>query len=108
MTCAGKPVPQKTKIAEYTKAVVDGRPCFHIALVIDVSPNCDCHSENDMPIVPNVGMFASFDPVALDMACVDAGNAQTPLRGSATDWRSCLEHGEKLGIGTREYELIKI
>ena len=116
------------KIAEYTKAVVDGRPCFHISLVIDVSPNCDCRSENDMAIVPNVGMFASFDPVALDMACVDAVNAQTPLCGSAadgeeehvhahdhfqrihpdTDWRSCLEHGEKIGIGTREYELIKI
>ena len=118
------------KIAEYTKAVVDGRPCFHRSLVIDVSPNCDCHPENDMPIVPNVGMFASFDPVALDMACVDAVNAQTPLRGSAADgeaghvhehdhdhfqrihpdtnWRSCLEHGEKIGIGTREYELIKI
>lgn len=116
------------KIAEYTKAVVDGRPCFHISLVIDVSPNCDCRSENDMAIVPNVGMFASFDPVALDMACVDAVNAQTPLRGSAADdehakahvhdhfqrlhpdtnWRSCLEHGENIGIGTREYELIKI
>lgn len=116
------------KIAEYTKAVVDGRPCFHISLVIDVSPNCDCRSENDMAIVPNVGMFASFDPVALDMACVDAVNAQTPLRGSAADdahakahvhdhfqrlhpdtnWRSCLEHGEKIGIGSREYELIKI
>ena len=116
------------KIAEYTKAVVDGRPCFHISLVIDVSPNCDCRSENDMAIVPNVGMFASFDPVALDMACVDAVNAQTPLRGSAADdahtkahvhdhfqrlhpdtnWRSCLAHGEKIGIGTREYELIKI
>lgn len=116
------------KIAEYSKAVVDGRPCFHISLVIDVSPNCDCRPENDMAIVPNVGMFASFDPVALDMACVDAVNAQTPLRGSAADdahakahvhdhfqrlhpdtnWRSCLEHGEKIGIGTREYELIKI
>ena len=116
------------KIAEYTKAVVDGRPCFHISLVIDVSPNCDCRPENAMAIVPNVGMFASFDPVALDMACVDAVNAQTPLRGSAADdahakahvhdhfqrlhpdtnWRSCLEHGEKIGIGTREYELIKI
>lgn len=116
------------KIAEYTKAVVDGRPCFHISLVIDVSPNCDCRPENDMAIVPNVGMFASFDPVALDMACVDAVNTQTPLRGSAADdehakahvhdhfqrlhpdtnWRSCLEHGEKIGIGTREYELIKI
>ena len=116
------------KIAEYTKAVVDGRPCFHISLVIDVSPTCDCRPENDMAIVPNVGMFASFDPVALDMACVDAVNAQTPLRGSAADdahakahvhdhfqrlhpdtnWRSCLEHGEKIGIGSRDYELVKI
>ena len=41
------------KIAEYTKAVVDGRPCFHVSLVMDVSPNCDCHGENDVPIVPN-------------------------------------------------------
>lgn len=114
------------KISEYTKAVVVGRPCFHISLVIDVSPNCDCHAENDAAIVPNVGMFASFDPVALDMACVDAVNTQPILRGSAadigdchdqdhfhcihpdTDWMSCLEHAEKLGLGTREYELIKI
>ena len=114
------------KISEYAKAVVDGRPCFHISLIIDVSPNCDCHAENDAAIVPNVGMFASFDPVALDMACVDAVNTQPILRGSAadigdchdqdhfhcihpdTDWMSCLEHAEKLGLGTREYELIKI
>ena len=113
------------KIAEYTKAVVDGRPCFHICLVIDVSPNCDCHHENDAAIVPNVGMFASFDPVALDMACADAVNAQPALPGTAcqaepaghdhfhllhpeTDWMSCLTHAEKLGLGSREYELIKI
>ena len=113
-------------MAEYAKAVVDGRPCFHISLVIDVSPNCDCRAENDAAIVPNVGMFASFDPVALDMACVDAVNAQPPLRDTAadagdchdhdyfhrihpdTDWMSCLEHAEKLGLGTREYELVKI
>ncbi|MEG1658819.1 MAG: DUF362 domain-containing protein [Oscillibacter sp.] len=117
-----------TKIAEYTKAVVDGRPCFHISLVLDISPNCDCHSENDAPIAPDVGMFASFDPVALDQACADAVNAQPAMPGSAlfdapcdhtdpdhlhaahpdTDWRLCLEHGEKLGLGTRQYELIRI
>lgn len=114
------------KMSEYAKAVVDGRPCFHISLIIDVSPNCDCRAENDAAIVPNIGMFASFDPVALDMACVDAVNTQPILRGSAadigdchdqdhfhcihpdTDWMSCLEHAEKLGLGTREYELIKI
>ena len=116
------------KIAEYTKAVVDGRPCFHISLVIDVSPNCDCHSENDMAIVPNVGMFASFDPVALDKACADAVLAQPAMPNSVlfdkecacnegdlfqkahpdTEWQVCLEHGEKLGLGTRNYQLIKI
>ncbi len=114
------------KIAEYAKAVCDGKPNFHINLVIDVSPYCDCHAENDAPIVPNVGMFAGFDPVALDEACVDAVNAQQPIADSmlgeaerchhdhftdvspSTDWRSCLAHAEKIGLGTREYELVKI
>ena len=114
------------KIAEYSKAVVSGRPQFHINLVIDVSPYCDCHAENDVPIVPDVGMFASFDPVALDQACADAVNRQPVMPGShldevahdhhdhftpsspATNWKSCLEHAEKIGLGSREYELIKI
>jgi uncharacterized Fe-S center protein len=114
------------KIAEYAKAVCADKPCFHISIVIDVSPCCDCHSENDRAIVPNVGMFASFDPVALDQACADAVNAQTPITysflGEAehthhdhftdmfpdTDWQAALTHGEKLGIGTRKYSLINI
>ena len=115
------------KIAEYTKAVVDGRPCFHVSLVVDVSPNCDCHGENDVPIVPNVGMFASFDPVALDQACIDAVLAQPKMPNSVigsgeackcedyfkaahpdTDWESALIHSEKIGLGSREYELVKI
>ncbi|QIB70611.1 DUF362 domain-containing protein [Aminipila butyrica] len=70
------------KMAEYTWAVLHGRPHFHVSLVVDVSPNCDCHSENDIPIVPNIGMFASFDPVALDKACADAVNGQMPVKGS--------------------------
>ena len=114
------------KMAEYTKAVIDGRPNFHISLVMDVSPYCDCHGENDAPIVPDVGMFASFDPVALDKACADAVNRQPICRGSVldevehvhhdhftdifpdTNWSSCLEHAKKLGLGTDDYELIQI
>ena len=114
------------KMAEYAKAVCQDKPSFHICLVIDVSPYCDCHAENDAPIVPNVGMFASFDAVALDEACADAVNAQTPIPNSAlgeaehchhdhftdvfptTNWRSCLEHAEKIGFGTRQYELVNI
>lgn len=72
------------KMAEYTKAVLAGRPHFHINLVIDVSPYCDCHAENDLPILPDVGMFASFDPVALDQACVDACNRAEPIPEAAS------------------------
>ena len=116
------------KMAEYAKAVVDGRPSFHISLVMDVSPYCDCHAESDVPIVPDVGMFASFDPVALDQACADACQAQPVMGGSLLDdnmkapgfvdhgdiftnttpeseWESCLAHAEKIGLGVREYEV---
>lgn len=114
------------KIAEYTWAILKDRPHFHVSLVVDVSPNCDCHSENDAAIVPNVGMFASFDPVALDMACVDAVNRQPVLNGSFlaeqehchhdhftdthpdTNWETCIDHAVKLGLGSREYNLITI
>ncbi len=119
------------KMAEYTKAVVDGRPGFHISLIVDVSPNCDCHGENDAPILPNIGMFASFDPLALDQACVDACLAAAPLPGSQlsdhladphfhkhedhftnsapeSEWKTCLEHAQKIGLGNREYELIRV
>lgn len=119
------------KMAEYTAAICAGKPCFHITLIMDVSPNCDCHSENDAPILPDIGMLASFDPVALDQACVDLCMAAEPIRNSQlgdhlsrehwhhhhdpfldnhpnTSWRETLAHAEKIGLGTREYELIRM
>ena len=115
------------KIAEYAKAVVDGRPSFHISIARDISPDCDCHEENDVPMVPDVGMFASFDPVALDLACIEAVNRQPILPGSAlaergdphdhdhlhaahpdTCWQAAIEHGKKIGLGTDEYTLITV
>ena len=71
-------------------------------------------------------MFASFDPVALDRACADAVNRQPVMAGSQlddtphthhdhfinsapeTNWKVCLEHAEKIGLGTQEYELVEI
>ena len=114
------------KIAEYAKAVVDGRPNFHITLVRDVSPYCDCHAENDLPIVPDVGMFASFDPVALDLACAEAVLKQPVNPGSklaeanregldyftadfpVSNWRLQIDHGKAIGLGEDSYELITI
>lgn len=120
------------RMAEYSMAICQDRPCFHISLIVDVSPFCDCHAENDAPIIPNLGMLASFDPVALDQACVDLVNATKPFENSVlganmakdpegckghdhfhntspnSHWEMCLEHAEKIGLGTRQYELIKM
>jgi len=73
------------KMAEYAWAILHGRPHFHISLIVDVSPYCDCHAENDAPVVPNIGMLASFDPVALDQACADLVNAAPVMANSLLD-----------------------
>jgi Uncharacterized Fe-S center protein len=119
------------RMAEYTKAVLYGRPNFHISLIVDVSPNCDCHAENDAPILPDIGMFASFDPLALDQACADACLKAEPLPNSQltdnmeredfcdchdhfenttvnSEYKTCLAHAEKIGLGSREYEIITV
>ena len=119
------------RMAEYAKAVVDGRPAFYINIVNQVSPYCDCHAENDTAIIPDVGMFASFDPIALDTACADACNRMPVIPGSLldehlhaegacdhhdhftnvspnTNWKTCMEHGEKIGLGSRSYELVTV
>lgn len=118
------------RIAEYTLAAVKDKPCFHICIAAQISPHCDCWGTNDTPIIPDVGMFASFDPVALDMACADACNKKTPLPDAQlieaieahgdtahehfnnlyphTDWETMLRHSEELGIGTTEYELVTL
>ena len=119
------------RIAEYAYAVVKDKPNFHISIAADISPNCDCHGENDAPILPDIGMFASFDPVALDQACADACLNAAPLPNSqlgqnlATpgwnchhdnfkdsnpniEWKATLEQAEKVGMGTRAYTLKKV
>lgn len=119
------------RMAEYTKAVIQNRPNFHVSLIVDVSPNCDCHAENDAPILPNIGMFASFDPLALDQTCVDACLKATPLPNSQlaeamekedfcdhhdhfenttpnSEYKTCLAHAEKIGLGTRDYEIVVV
>lgn len=97
-----------------------------MSIVNQVSPYCDCHAENDAAVVPDIGMFASFDPVALDHACIDAVNAAPAISTSAlgqcahehndhftdihpsTNWRSQIEHAQKIGIGNMDYELVTV
>lgn len=100
----------------------------YINFAYDVTPHCDCYSYGDVPIVPDIGVLASDDPVATDQASVDLVIKSPGIPGSAleekkclepgcdkfraifpeADWRWQLEAGEKLGLGTRNYQLIKI
>jgi len=116
------------KMAEYAQAICQDRTTFHINIATDISPNCDCHGENDGPILPNLGFFVSFDPVAVDQASVDAALKATPIENSQlgdnlkkpdwqkkgdhfldsnphVNWEETLIHAEKIGLGTRQYEL---
>lgn len=118
------------KIAEYTKAVIAGKPGLHINFIMNVSPECDCWNSNDAAIIPDLGMAASFDPVALDRACADLVKKASALPDTCiTDkyhnhgfenedkfrllhpdarWEECLLHAEKIGVGTQQYQLINV
>ncbi len=113
-------------MAEYAAAALENKVHFHVAIIVDVSPFCDCHAENDVPIIPDLGILASFDPLALDVACAELCNKQEPIPGSrlyenrtkgiegdvficsqpASEWKSMVAHAEKKGLGISQYELI--
>ena len=115
------------KMAEYALAVCQGRPGFHINVVNQVSPYCDCHSESDAAVIPDLGIFASKDPVAVDAASIEAVNKAAALAGSivderpeapggdlfrrihpATDWSSQLDHAVDIGLGQRRHKVIEV
>ncbi|NMB26033.1 MAG: DUF362 domain-containing protein [Firmicutes bacterium] len=103
------------KMAEYAWGVVkdkqDKVACF--SFLIHVTRDCDCVGRPQRPIIQDVGILASYDPVAIDQAAVDllAEAARKDLFHDLwpeNDYNLQLAHAERLGIGTRKYELIKI
>jgi len=115
------------KMAEYaTGAVANKREkMLYLNFITQVSPACDCYGHCDAPIVNDIGICASIDPVALDQACVDLVNNARGNQGTALKtghepggdkfrgcwpeipWQVQLEHAEKVGLGSRHYELIR-
>lgn len=115
------------KIVEYTVGALRGKEgkTGFITFVNNVSPLCDCVGWNDVPIVQDIGILASTDPVAIDQAAVDLvnqahGNPHSILGERHqevdkfrvlhpdVDWSVQLTYGEKVGLGTRDYKLITI
>jgi len=115
------------KIAEYTAGVLKNKKgkAGYITFLVNVTPECDCVSYSDVPLVHDIGILASKDPVAIDQACIDLVNKAKVLQTSRigdtpdvedkfravhknVDWSVQLAHGERLGLGSRKYNLIKI
>jgi len=106
------------KMAEYAAGISQqfkGKVA-HISFITDVSENCDCYGHNSEPIVPDIGILASFDPVAIDQASVDLVNrTEGRIRSKdkfkslwpGVNWETQLKHAEAIGLGSRKYELIE-
>jgi uncharacterized protein len=116
------------KVVEYGLGVMQAKKdkVLFVNFITDVTPACDCVPYSDAPIVADIGIVASTDPVAIDQAAVDLVNAQTGLSQSFlktnlspgqdkfrgvypdVDWEIQLNYAQKLGLGTRNYTLKKI
>jgi uncharacterized Fe-S center protein len=134
VSCPQKAISQKEKanskmlnekIVEYVYGILKDKPHFHVNFIMNVSPDCDCFPANDMPIVPDIGIVASFDPVAIDKASADLVNEAPVIKNSVlgekdlhehdkfkcihanVDWESGLDYAENLKMGTKTYELIE-
>ncbi len=116
------------KMIEYALGALKGKEKKSIFLnfITDVSPACDCYGHTDRAIVPDIGIVASHDPVAIDQASADLVNAEQGIESTAlkhnhargadkfrdiypqVDWEIQLNYAALLGLGKREYELITI
>jgi uncharacterized Fe-S center protein len=117
------------RMVAHAKAALSGKEDknLHISFVTQVSPACDCNPFNDAPMVPDVGILASLDPVALDNAAVDLVNAAPVLHNSQlsehcgqagvdkfkavypnVDWEVQLDFAQEIGLGRRQYELLTV
>jgi uncharacterized Fe-S center protein len=117
------------KIVEYAYAVLKNKrnkACF-VNFLTSISPDCDCLSWSDTPLVNDIGVLASRDPVALDQAAVDMINAKPGNTSSRMDPSGLPENGDKfhavwknidytiqfkyaeaIGLGTRSYKVVQI
>ena len=95
------------RLAEYAYAAAKDKNNIYITFAFNITKNCDCEGHSMKPIVDDVGIFASTDPVAIDKACldmIDKINGKTVFRRG----RYTLNYAEKIGLGSKQYELVEI
>jgi hypothetical protein len=102
-----------TAVADYLKE--QGKPIVYITVMNALSVGCDCEAEQGDPVMGDLGIVASLDPVANDQAFIDMvwkskdpGADELRERVDSRLGREILPYAEKLGLGSREYELVEV
>lgn len=94
----------REKLAEYALASHSGKKNIYLTFAVDIAPGCDCEPRKMSSCIPDIGVFASLDPVALDAACFDAAvKCGKRFRGYEQ-----LIYAEKLGVGSTNYRIIEV
>ncbi|MFH0798739.1 MAG: DUF362 domain-containing protein [Pseudomonadota bacterium] len=100
------------RFAEYAAGGARGKRAFYLNFLNHITPNCDCMSSKEEPIAPDIGILASADPVAIDQASltlvIERAGDVFAKAWPDIDCTVQLEHAERLGMGKREYKLVKI
>lgn len=95
------------RLSEYAYAAAKDKNNIYITYAFNITRNCDCEGHNMKPMVKDVGVFASIDPVAIDKACldiIDRNNGKTVFKRG----RYTLDYAEKIGLGSKQYGLIEL
>lgn len=102
-----------TAVADYLKE--NNKPIVYITVMNALSVDCDCDANQGDPVMADLGIIASLDPVANDQAFIDMiWNSEDPgakklrARIDRQEGREILPYAESLGLGTRQYELIEV
>ncbi len=100
------------RYVEYAKGVLDGKRAFFVNFVNHITANCDCMGMKEKPIAPDIGILASTDPLAIDQASLDlvieaGGDCFRKAHPDVVNDVQ-LAHAERVGLGSREYELVEI
>ncbi len=101
------------KFVEYAMGAVKGKRLFCVTFLNRITPNCDCIGKNERSMVPDIGILASKDPVAIDQAAVDlalkhAGGDILKKAHPNIDYTVQLEYAQNAGFGSRRYELLRV
>ena len=100
------------RLAEYCKAILKNKKTYFVNLLVDITEGCDCVGKKMKPFMKDIGFLASKDPVAIDQASFDLVKntyGKDPFREKwHVNSEHQLEYAEKINLGTRDYELVKL